>query len=61
MTYYSIKVEMLPDRIIQVKSTDTLLEALKYLNAEFPNQIARVDKVKKLVYQNDKVLKTYNL
>jgi hypothetical protein len=61
MTYYSIKVEMLPDRFIQVKSTDTLLEALKYLNAEFPNQIARVDKVKKLVYQNDKVLKTYNL
>jgi hypothetical protein len=61
MTYYSIKVEMFPDRFIQVKSTDTLLEALKYLNAEFPNQIAMVDKVKKLVYQNDKVLKTYNL
>jgi hypothetical protein len=61
MVYYSVKVEMLPDRFVQVKSTDTLLEALKYLNAEFPNQIARIDKVKKLVYQNDKVLKSYDV
>ncbi len=61
MFYYSIKIEMLPDSFIQVKSTSTLLEALKYLNAEFPNQIARIDKVKKLVYKADKVIKTYNV
>lgn len=63
MYYYSVKViwKMLPDTFIQVKSTSTLIEALKYLDAEFPNQIAKIDKVKKYVYQSDRVVKTYNV
>ena len=63
MYYYSVKIEwdVLPNTFIQVRSTSTLLEALKYLDTEFPNKLARIDKVKKYVYQSDRVVKTYNV
>lgn len=63
MYYFSIKIEwdVLPSTYIQVKTTSTLGEALKYLDAEFPNKLAKIDKVKKYVYQCDRVVKTYNV